>query len=436
MSRPVALLLAATLALTACSQPSGLRLQAEVDDQTRAVTVPLVAWPAVNLDAGFAGDPAATGSLGASGTARTVGLGTVVTVTTVSVAEGDTVTAGQTVATLDDRLLTASLAAAEADAKVAAAQADVIADRLTEVTDAQADLADKRAEVVDAIAELKKKRAEVEDAIKKLTRTRADLREKRAEAAQGRKLLLQKRQEVENALAALPEDSPGRVPLQAALAEINTKLAQVQAGLKKLDAGLKQLDAGLKQAKAGLKKLKKGLQKATDGLADLDEAAEELRDARAELGRLRRLARIAADTAEVPVALARTRVDDTVLTAPVEGTVVSVVPAGSQLAPGATVVTIRPTGATRLVTWLSPAQAAAACLGDPASVSTDWSADPLAASISRIATTAEYPPSTHASEEVHLTRAFRTELATDAVLPAGAPVTVTITPCRPAAAGA
>ena len=425
--------LGAVLVLTGCVQPAGLRVQGRVVDETVAVTAPQVAWPAVNLDAGFAlaATPDAAPPMPAAQAPPSFA-----TLATVDIREGDTVAAGHQVAALDDRLLRATLAAAEADARVAKAQVGVLDARLSDAEDAQAEVADKRAEVVDLLAELKQKRREVKDAISKLTDTRADLKAKRAQAAAGRAALRQRRAEVQATLAGLPPASPARPQLEAALAEIDRNLAEVNAGLKKLDAGLKKLDKGLKQARAGLKKLTEGISKATDGLADLDEAAADLRDARAELTRIRRLARVAADTSTVPGALAETRLAQTVLTAPAAGTVVWAAPAGSQLAPGATVAVIRTAGPSRVTTWLSPDQAAATCVGHAAAVHTDWAAEPATARVTRIAVTAEYPPSDHATDEVHLTRAFAVEVTTDAALPAGVPVTVTIEPCRRVPAGA
>ncbi|MCW5952554.1 MAG: hypothetical protein KIT69_09875, partial [Propionibacteriaceae bacterium] len=90
---------------------------------------------------------------------------------------------------------------------------------------------------------------------------------------------------------------------------------------------------------------------------------------------------------------------------------------------------------TRLVTWLSPAQTGRVCVGDPASVHADWGED-APAEITRIATAAEFPPTSQATDEVHLTRAFAVELTTRTALPAGAPVTVVLQPCRSTPTGA
>lgn len=444
-SRWLVLPLVGSLLVGGCSTPTTLRVQATVADDLVVVSVPALASPPVNLDAGFVtvpGDPAGT-TMGSSTASALTGLGSTVAVATTDVGEGDQVTAGQQLAVLDDRLLRAGLAAAEADAGVATAQVDVLETAIRDATDAQEEVAEKRVEVADALRELKERRSDVEKAIKNLTRTRADLLKQRSQARAARADLIAKRKQAQNALAALPpppvEPPPGvptREELEAAIAQLTAGIKRLDAGLKKMAAGLKQLDKGLRQARQGLSRITDGIAAASDGLRDLDDAAAELRDARAELTRLRRLAAVAADTASVPVELARTRLAEATITSPVAGTVVSIAAAGDRLAPGAGLVTIRRSGPSRLVTWLSPAQAATVCLGDTATVHTDWGDAVETAELSRLATAAEFPPTWHATDEVHLTRAFRVELTIPTPLPAGVPATLSIQPCRPAATGA
>lgn len=403
MRRLAGLLLAAAL-LVGCTAEPGLRLQAAVADDVDVVAAPGLAVPA------FAS--------------------TFVGVAEAAVREGDRVTAGQPVVLLDDRLLRARLTIAEADAEVARAQAQALAARQREADDAARELADKRVDVTDAIAELKQKRSEVKQAIKQLTSTRAKLTKQRAALRKQRDQLIGQRKQLQQKLAALPPGAPTPPELEAALATLNQGIGQLDAGLKKLDAGLAKLAKGLKQAKTGLAKLNTGLAKATDGLAKLDDAAADLRDARAQLSRLQRLADVAVDTAAVGVDLAKTQLDQAAVAAPRDGVVVTVAAAGDRLAPGATLATIRPDVPSRLVSWLSPAQAAAVCVGDAASVQTDWG-QTAAAEVTRIAPAADFPPTSQATDETHLTRAFAIELGASAELPAGAPVTVSLQPCHP-----
>lgn len=433
--RMLAALAGSAVLLAGCTSQPGLRVQATVTDEIDVIAVPALAVATVNLDAGFAVTPGDPGvGLGGSTTAASLGLGSFVGVAEVSVREGDPVTAGQRLARLDDRLLGAALAAAEADQKVAAAQVGVLKSAMAEADDAAQEIADKRVEVKDALAELKQKRTEVKQAIGELTKTRDKLKKQRATVAAQRTTLVAQRKQLQQTLDALPPDAPNRPQLEAAIAELSKGIGQLDGALKQMNAGLTKLDNGLKQAKTGLTKLNTGIAKATDGLAKLDDAADELRDACAQLVRLHRLAGVAADTASVAVDLAHTQAQ-TAISAPHAGTVVAVAAAGDQLAPGATLVTIRRDGPSRLITWLSPAQVATVCVGDAASVQADWGEE-SPAELTRIASAAEFPPTSQATDEVHLTRAFAVELTTQTALPAGAPVTVSIQPCRPNPTGA
>ncbi len=418
--------------LAGCAGDPGLRVQATVVDDLDVVAVPALAVVTVNLDAGFAAGsttlPAAPGSSGSR-------PGSFVGVAEVTVREGDRVTAGQPVVRLDDRLLRAGLTAAEADLRVARGQVGALVSAQDTVDDAGREIADKRAEVKDAIAELKQKRREVRKAIRQLASTRTTLTRQRAALRNQRDQLIAQREQLQRALAALPAEAPNRPELEAGLARLDDGIGQLAAALKKLDAGLAELGRGLTQARTGLAKLNTGIRKATEGLAKLEDAAAELRDARAQLVSLHRLAEVAVDTASVGVDLARAQLDQAVVVAPRDGTIVRIAAAGDRLAAGATLAAIRPDQPSRLVTWLSPTQAATVCVGDAAEIRTDWG-ETATAGLSRIATAADFPPTSYATDEVHLTRAFAVELTSPAVLPAGAPVTVSLQPCRPNPSGA
>ncbi len=470
MRRALRFVLTLSLFVTGCSTPAGnaseLRVQGTVDDALVVVTVPYLASPAVDLSAGFASTAEAPAG------APAAGIASFARVAAVSAREGDVVDAGQPLLQLDDRLLRAQVRVAEADAKTATLRLDVLEDRIEDTREAEREIADKRAEVTDAIAELTSNRKKVKDAIAALTSTRAELKQRQAkaekarsdlkaqrtEAGQARTGLIEKRRQAQAALDALPPEgtplppgTPTREELEAtiahltagiaqldtALAKLAVGLRQVEAGLAKLADGLKQIDTGLTEARKGLKKIEDGLAKARDGLHELDDAKQEVLDARAELIRLRRLAERAADAASVPLALARTQLDQASLSSPVAGTVVSVAAVGDLRAPGAGLATVRRGSGATATTWLSPTQASTVCAGDRATVSGDWMADggSAAATVDWVATSAEFPPTSFATDEVHLIRAFRVQLSSPAALPAGMPVTISIQPCNPAPAG-
>ena len=69
------------------------------------------------------------------------------------------------------------------------------------------------------------------------------------------------------------------------------------------------------------------------------------------------------------------------------------------------------------------------------SVVGDWmTGDGVPATLTRIGTRSDYPPTSVATEEVHLTRAVEVEFTATEHLPAGVPVDISITGCHAAAA--
>lgn len=414
MNRPAQLLAATIVALAmgGCSTTTELRVAGNVDTQVDVVAIPALAVPAVNLDAGFAGasgpvDPV-TGrqSQTASTVASRYSLGTTSTMDEVQVAVGDHVVAGQSLGSVDAAVASAQLGATKSDASVASANVGVLESAIDQTYDKQHDLADARRKVTDAIDQLESTRS-------KLLKTRPELRQKLNQVEDGLAA-------VQQAIASLP---PG-VPVPA---ELSAKLTQLTAARNQLRAGLKKIDAALPKLAAGLKKARKGL-------ATLDDAKAKLTDGRATLRDLLELARIGADTMQVPIAVASVQLGLAELVSPSAGVVVAVAQPGQQLAPGASAVTIRPDGPSTIIAWLSPTQLASICLGDAADVQADWLKDAsIPASVTRIVPQADFPPSTSATDEVHLTRAVQVEFSTSEQLPAGSPVELTIHPCHPAA---
>ena len=143
---------------------------------------------------------------------------------------------------------------------------------------------------------------------------------------------------------------------------------------------------------------------------------------------------MAVDAAKVGVRLAEYQRELAVLRSPVDGTVVSVVSVGDVLAPGATVAVIRRDGPPRVTTWLAPEELGAVKVGTEAEVRADWfpaglAGAPIKGRVTSISTRAEYPPTSFATSEIHLTRAVRVETtlsdtAEQPALPPGTPVDV------------
>lgn len=411
---------AVTLSLAGCAGPARtIQVVGTVDDTTDTVSMPNLAAPAVNLDAGFASasntgttDPAAASAAGtASTTATTYGFASTWMIAKVAVKQGDSVRAGQVVATVDTRALAAQLKAAKADRRVAADQLDVLDANL-------ADLAGK----ADDLAKAKKT---VQAAIRTLTRTLSTLKKAQPQLIAARADLARQLASAKDLLAHYPPVPPPGMPTPD----------QLRAAISKLSAAIAGLDAKLAQIRIAVPKLTSGLAKARTALSTMDTATAKLSDARSTLRDVRRLAGIAADSADVPVALAQVQLDRAVLTAPSAGVVTDIAAVGDQLAPGATVASIRPAQPEPVTAWLSPAQRAQVCVGDRAHISGDWmpAGSSVPATLVSIAPTMEYPPSSTTTDETHLTRAVKVRFTTTAALPPGAPVEISLPGCRPAA---
>ena len=408
-----------TLALAGCTPaPSALVVSGTVQDRLATVAVPAVSVPMVNLDAGFTTLTGTTNpvsgrtSANLSTVGATYGFGTFVRLAEVTVTVGDTVTAGQSLGRIDTGALVAQIAAAQADAAVATAQVDLLGDAINTTYDKQADIKDARAKVLDAIGKIHDGRA-------KLVKARSSAKTIRAG-------LVQKLHAAEQLLANYPPVvHPGvNLPPKEALPGV---IAALKAGIKKVDAGVRKINRILHM-------LATGLRKATSGLRKLEDATAKITDARGSLRDLKELAALQANALTVPVDLARVQVALAELTSPVNGVVVSVATAGSVLAPGATAATIRESRPSTVTAWLAPSELARVCAGDAASVVGDWmTGDGVPATMTRVGTSSDYPPTSVATNEVHLTRAVEVEFTAPAQLPAGVPVELHINSCHPAA---
>lgn len=401
-------------------------LSGRVEERSIAVQVPFVPWPAPDLDAGFGGTaPPSSTSIAANAAppSRTTTLTAITSIGTwsrlasVPVDVGDIVEKGDVIAILDTAVLDANIVAARMNARVAAAQVRVLGDRLSELADADANLDDAHSSAKQAEAQL--------------LATRDDLVAQRTN-------LIRLLETLEKAPpgtlppggppsgtnpptgatptgAPVPGGTPGPVP------GARPSIAELRAGIAKIDAALARIDVGLARARRGL--------------AQLDRARFTVADARASLTELRELARIAADAAKVPVRVAALYRSVAVVRTPVSGVIVDAAATGDVLSAGATLAMIEPTGPPRVSVWVTPAVAddLAARLrrsGITADARTDWSEARTAdGRVVRIGTRAQFPPTSSATREVHLSRAVEVTLEfpdPPFALPAGAPVDVTI----------
>lgn len=403
MNRPIRLAcvaLVVALGLAGCASQAGITASGRVDDPTVKIMAPALGTP-------------------------------VERVASVEVIEGQHVDAGQLLLSLDGAVLDAALAQTKADAGVANAQPGVLTQALADIRDKRADLVSKRADVVKAIDTLTGKRPTVVTAISTLTGKLADLGTTIAGLVSTRAALVAQIAQLTAQRQAAAAAGAPTASLDAALAQANAGLAQLDSGLAQARAGRAQLTSALTQAKAGLVQIDAGLVKARDGLAKIDDGLARIDDGTTTLINNRDLASIGASAAALAVNRAELNRGRASVTAPQAGVVVSVAHVGDTLAPGATLAIVRPTDAPAVTTWIGPEQGASVCVGATATVKTDWGTT-LPATVDRVGVRSEYPPTSLATLEVHLTRAVGVHvvLDADAQLPPGVGVDVTITPCQ------
>lgn len=421
-ARPIAATLVATLScalLVGCSAVKADYAGRVVDD-TITLTAPALAAPSVNLEAGFApSSPGAVGPAGRSTVATAVALtqlGSVVRVKSVAVAAGNHVSAGQEVARLDSAALDANVAVAKASLASARAQVGVLDDAIDTVASNRSTLASSRRQIDDSAAQLASTRAQL---VVQLADLKALLAKVEALGSGGGHTPIPPGG-VPTGTVPPGTPPPGTLPPSTQPPAGAPDPAQIRAGIAKLTAALAKIDAGLAQV--------------ASGRAKLSSAGAKLSDARVQLTDLRRLARVGVDGAKIGVQAAEYQRSLAVLRSPADGSVVSVAAVGDVLAPGATVAKIRRSGPPRVTTWLAPEQLADIEFGTQVEIRADWfpggiGSSPIPGRVTTIGTRAEYPPTSFATSEIHLTRAIRVEMtlspsAEQPALPPGTPVDV------------
>lgn len=388
LPRPIAASLAALLCTALVGCGSDATLSGRVKNDVLTVSAPAMSVPAPDVNAGFAPSPNSGGTRSRPTTAQSISaVGQMARVASVAVEPGSMVSTGTIIATFEGEALDAGIGASVAAARAAQAQIGVIDAALDEIASGRGDVASARAQATSAITEL--------------TATREQLVAQRAT--------------LQGILDRLPSGPPPSLPPSMPPPGPLPDPAELRAAIAKIDAGLAKIDAGLAQARSGLGTLSSATAKLADAEAQLDDARE--------------LAVIAADAASVPVSLSRYLRELAVVRSPVSGVVVSAVRVGDVLAPGATVATVRPGGRARVTTWIAPDALESVTAGTTrAVISADWAASPLEGTVVRVSPRAVWPPTSLATREVHLTRAFEIEIEIDAdvALPAGAPVDVVV----------
>jgi len=429
----VATLVAVTLAAAAmwlyarsATPANRLEVAGNVRAGVRTVSAPALTYPAPDYTVGLPAPVGSGGSATSSAAKRTVArqppaMGQPIvagTIATVTVAQGDTVEAGQVLLQFDTELLELGVEQARTAAAKARADVRVMAANLEDVDSAKSELADARSQLATAKSSL----AAAKSA---LTKARAQLLAQRAQLLE----LKAQRPQLESALAGLKAQAaqfpPGQVP--PALAK---QIAELERALAGIDPGLAGIAAGLKKVDANLAKVNDGLAKLPGASAQISSAAGKLTDAKTQLRNARSVLEIVADGQALGVQVAEARRAQATVRSPYSGVVTYVRPAGTVAMVGAPLVRIRESGPQRVDTYLTAEQAARVRVDSRAEARYDSAprGTVLHGRVSEVGSAYVYPPTSFPTQVVHMTRALKVtvELDEGQTAPLGTPVDVTI----------
>lgn len=286
---------------------------------------------------------------------------------------GDHVTAGTAMATLDSTAPAAAVDLARAKAAESAAVVHRLGEKTGDATDARAELLSKRAELRSMLADLRVKRAEVAD---KLTQAR-EMVERGGQQA-----------------------SP-----------------QLSASVAQLEAALSQMDAGIAKATAGMAQLDAAKVKADDAITTLEAMCE--------------TASAAAQADIASTAVAEARLDLYTIRAPVDGTILEIVPAGSVVYAAAPLARIIPDGSSAVEAYVTADDAHRFEPGAKVRVKADYLSRPLDGMVTEVDSSFGYPPTFQATNDTHMLRGVRVRVVVDGQgPPPGVPVDLIVSTVR------
>lgn len=369
---------------TALAPEGHLLVAGDVRTTVYVVRAPAVTAPApdytVGLPASSSAKPATRKPSSQGGTARSVAVSGMLR--DMLVAEGDHVTKGQKLASLDATMLDLGVEQARTAAARAHANVEVMGANLDTLADNRSTLASTRAKLISTLVTLRSGRA---DLAAQLAALQALVGRTGAASASA---------------STAASTTPTGPPDPAAL------IAKLKAAIARMDAGIVELEAGI---------------------AKLDRGAATLSSARAQLVDARDLMEILADGQDVGVRVAQARRDAATIVSPIDGTVLFAHASGVTVMVGVPLVRIRPDGPALVDTYLTPEQLAGVRPGSAATV--DWdsnAAGPVPASVTIIGDISQYPPTGFPTSVVHMTQTVRVtvSLHSDSGPPAGTPVDI------------
>ena len=391
-----------------------LALAGDVHSNVRTVQAPQITYPQPDFSVGFPKPTGSSANAGASSAKRSQPQASQQptvsgTIDAIYVKQGDHVEAGQKIVQLDTKRLELGVKQAQTAAAKAHADVAVIGKTLDTVKDNQDKLVTAREKLATASQQLATGKQTLADA--------------QSKALAGRAQVLAGIAQVQ-AIINGPHP-PGPWPPPA----LTAKLAQLKATLAGIDAGLAQLPAAQAQLAAGAAQLATGKAQIASGKAQLATGASALRDARKQLEKAQDVLTEVAKGQDILIDVARYRVRQATLYAPVSGIVTQARDAGTVAMVGAPLVRIRADGPTQVDSYLAPQQLTSVSVGSSATVNYDSNkAGPLSGHVTRIALNAQFPPTSFPTSIVHMTNTVQVQVTLDSGswAPPGTPVDLTI----------
>ena len=387
---------AAGINITRLPPPAGLRSTAFASDQSRLQRQAQATAKAQQQSAATAASsskPQVSGRLAS-----------------VSVRVGDSVSAGQVVARLDDGLLELGVRKAAADLARAHAGVDVIGARIDDLEDARETLLDARAKVRQGLAQIAKASKLLASGATQLAAGFAQASAQQAKLASAHGQLLVAIAAIEHQIEQLLLIPPAMRPpgllttLQGKLAAATAQLDGVQTGLAKLSVALQKLNAGKATLAAARVKLATGRAQALAGLSRIRQGLREIHKGIERLERARRTARKQVRVAETALRTARDRAALATIASPAAGIVVEAAQTGEVVMAGAPVVKVRRTGYSDVSAYVTVSQLGFVEPGARAEVTLDSLPTRFAGKVISVAPVYGFPPSPLPTSEVHLLR--------------------------------
>ncbi|MDR3686504.1 MAG: biotin/lipoyl-binding protein [Coriobacteriia bacterium] len=434
----VGLVVALVVRASAGPPPGRLLVAGDVRVNSRTVVAPTITTPTVDFSVGIPSSATPTAKAPAQPTrsSQPVVSGRL---TSVKVVVGDHVTQGQVIAQLDTKLLDLGVKQAKANAARSRANTAMLADTLDTLNDALDKIPSARATafstaygMIDA-AIGKAKGTLVQQhaaAVAGKPQLEAGIAQLKAGIAQTEAAIAG----LKTQIASLPPNDPQIPALKAKLAGAEQALAGMQKQLATLEKTLAGINTFLKQWPTILKTLatQTAAAKAKAGAAintAIDSAVSKIHDAKTKVKNAKSVLKIISDSSQIGIDLAVAKRAQATILAPVSGVVTYAVPSGSIAIVGAPIVRIQVDGPALIDTYLTPEQLQSVRLGAPADITYDSAPGKvLHGTVAIIGTTALYPPTSFATDVVHMTRTIRVTIRLNSgdSPPQGTPVDISI----------